>query len=97
MFAMRVQTDAAKYPVDYASVVAFSTRQAFASMEITLSGTGSDANLQDIKVFTKDAAVDDQGSSREGVMSSVDSLYSIMPMLIYTNPNLGNYGLASLL
>lgn len=32
-----------------------------------------------------------------GVLSTVDSLYSIMPMLIYTNPNLGNYGLASLL
>ena len=28
-------------------------------------------------------------------MSSVDSLYSIMPMLIYTNPNLGNYALSS--
>ncbi|CAE6448516.1 unnamed protein product [Rhizoctonia solani] len=96
-FDTKVQTDAAKYPADYASVVAFTTRQAFASMEITLSGTGSGANLQDIKVFTKDAAVDDQGSSREGVLSSVDSLYSIMPMLIYTNPNLGNYGLASML
>ncbi|KAG8690325.1 hypothetical protein FRC11_012402, partial [Ceratobasidium sp. 423] len=96
-FDTKVQTDAAKYPADYAAVVAFSTRQAFASAEITLGGTGSSANLQDIKVFTKDAAVDDQGSSREGVMSSVDSLYSIMPMLIYTNPNLGNYGLVSLL
>ncbi|KAH7339836.1 hypothetical protein B0J17DRAFT_627866 [Rhizoctonia solani] len=96
-FDNKVQTDAAKYSPDYASVVAFSTRQAFASMEITLSGTGSGANLQDIKVFTKDAAVDDRGSSREGVLSSVDSLYSIMPMLIYTNANLGNYGLASLL
>ncbi|CAE6514158.1 unnamed protein product, partial [Rhizoctonia solani] len=115
----KVQTDAAKYSADYASVVAFSTRQAFASMEITLSGTGSGANLQDIKafasmeitlsgtgsganlqdikVFTKDAAVDDKGSSREGVLSTVDSLYSIMPMLIYTNANLGNYALASLL
>ncbi|KAH7306043.1 DUF1793-domain-containing protein, partial [Rhizoctonia solani] len=87
-FDNKVQTDAAKYSPDYASVVALSTRQAFASMEITLSGTGSGANLQDIKVFTKDAA---------GVLSSVDSLYSIMPMLIYTNANLGNYGLASLL
>ncbi|KAH7339830.1 hypothetical protein B0J17DRAFT_376116 [Rhizoctonia solani] len=96
-FDNKVQTDAAKYSPDYASVVALSTRQAFASMEITLSGTGSGANLQDIKVFTKDAAVDDRGSSREGVLSSVDSLYSIMPMLIYTNANLGNYGLASLL
>ena len=64
-FDNKVQTDAAKYSADYASVVAFSTRQAFASMEITLSGTGSGANLQDIKVFTKDAAVGDQGSSSE--------------------------------
>ncbi|KAJ1304799.1 hypothetical protein OPQ81_005935 [Rhizoctonia solani] len=86
-FDNKVQTDAQKYSPDYASVVALSTRQAFASMEITLHGTGSNANLQDIKVFTKDAAVDDGGSS--------NSLYSIMPMLIYTNPNLGNYALAS--
>ncbi|KEP53543.1 putative glutaminase GtaA [Rhizoctonia solani 123E] len=96
-FDNKVQTDATKYSPDYASVVALSTRQAFASMEITLSGTGSGANLQDIKLFTKDAAVDDTGASREGVLSAVDSLYSMMPMLIYTNPNLGNYGLASLL
>ncbi|KDN49683.1 hypothetical protein RSAG8_01748, partial [Rhizoctonia solani AG-8 WAC10335] len=96
-FDNKVQTDATKYSPDYASVVALTTRQAFASMEITLGGTGSGANLQDIKMFTKDAAVDDTGASREGVLSTVDSLYSIMPMLIYTNPNLGNYGLASLL
>ncbi|CEL61135.1 hypothetical protein RSOLAG1IB_12393 [Rhizoctonia solani AG-1 IB] len=69
----------------------------FASIEITLNGAGSSADLQDIKLFTKDAAVDDTGASRDGVMSSVDSLYSIMPMLIYTNPNLGNYALASFL
>ncbi|CAE6445178.1 unnamed protein product, partial [Rhizoctonia solani] len=37
----RVQTDAAKYPPDYASVVALTTRQAFASIEITLNGAGS--------------------------------------------------------
>ncbi|KAF8684145.1 hypothetical protein RHS04_01442 [Rhizoctonia solani] len=94
-FDNRVQTDAARYSPDYASVVAFATRQAFASIEITLSGTGTAADLQDIKLFTKDAAVDNTGASREGVFSSVDSLYSIMPMLIYTNPNLGNYALAS--
>ncbi|KAF8745765.1 hypothetical protein RHS02_01031, partial [Rhizoctonia solani] len=94
-FDNRVQTDAARYSPDYASVVAFATRQAFASIEITLSGTGPAADLQDIKLFTKDAAVDDTGASRDGVFSSVDSLYSIMPMLIYTNPNLGNYALAS--
>ncbi|CAE6416156.1 unnamed protein product, partial [Rhizoctonia solani] len=52
----KVQADASKYPPEYASVVALSTRQAFASMEITLNGTGSAADLQDIKVFTKDAA-----------------------------------------
>ncbi|KDN49675.1 hypothetical protein RSAG8_01740, partial [Rhizoctonia solani AG-8 WAC10335] len=96
-FDNKVQTDATKYSPDYASVVALTTRQAFASMEITLGGTGSAANLQDIKMFTKDAAVGDTGASREGVLSTVDSLYSIMPMLVYTNPNLGNYGLASLL
>ncbi|CAE6438900.1 unnamed protein product [Rhizoctonia solani] len=96
-FDTKVQTDATKHSPDYASVVALSTRQAFASMEITLGGTGSGANLQDIKLFTKDAAIDDTGASREGVLSTVDSLYSMMPMLIYTNPNLGNYGLASLL
>ncbi|KAF8724482.1 hypothetical protein RHS02_08549, partial [Rhizoctonia solani] len=94
-FDNRVQTDAARYSPDYASVVALATRQAFASIEITLNGTGPAADLQDIKLFTKDAAVDDTGSSRDGVLSSVDSLYSIMPMLIYTNPNLGNYALAS--
>ncbi|CAE6513871.1 unnamed protein product [Rhizoctonia solani] len=96
-FDSKVQTDATKYSPDYASVVAFTTRQAFASMEITLGGTGSGADLQDIKLFTKDAAVDDTGASREGVLSAVDSLYSLMPMLIYTNPSIGNYGLASLL
>ncbi|CAE6513846.1 unnamed protein product, partial [Rhizoctonia solani] len=96
-FDSKVQSDATKYSPDYASVVAFSTRQAFASMEITLGGTGSGADLQDIKLFTKDAAVDDTGASREGVLSAVDSLYSLMPMLVYTNPSIGNYGLASLL
>ncbi|CUA66635.1 hypothetical protein RSOLAG22IIIB_00076 [Rhizoctonia solani] len=96
-FDNKVQTDATKYSPDYASVVAFTTRQAFASMEITLGGTGSGADLRDIKLFTKDAAVDDTGASREGVLSAVDSLYSLMPMLIYTNPSLGHYGLASLL
>ncbi|CAE6416192.1 unnamed protein product [Rhizoctonia solani] len=96
-FDNKVETDASKYSPDYAAVVALATRQAFASMEITLNGTGSAADLQDIKVFTKDAAVDDTGASRDGVLSSVDSLYSIMPMLIYTNPNLGNYALASFL
>ncbi|QRW21677.1 hypothetical protein RhiXN_06666 [Rhizoctonia solani] len=94
-FDNRVQDDAARYSPDYASVVALATRQAFASIEITLNGTGPAADLQDIKLFTKDAAVDNTGSSRDGVLSSVDSLYSIMPMLIYTNPNLGNYALAS--
>lgn len=98
---------------DYASILALSTRQAFASMEITLPGTGSGVDLQDVKIFTKDTAMD-QGSSSmfihssyhnkilitvpvSGVLSSVDSLYSIMPMLIYTNPNLGSYALSSLL
>ncbi|KAF8678281.1 hypothetical protein RHS04_05236 [Rhizoctonia solani] len=94
-FDNRVQDDAARYSPDYASVVALATRQAFASIEITLNGTGPAADLQDIKLFTKDAAVDNTGSSRDGVLSSVDSLYSIMTMLIYTNPNLGNYALAS--
>jgi hypothetical protein len=37
------------------------------------------------------------GTLVSGVFSTVDSLYSIMPMLIYTNPDLGNYALASLL
>ncbi|KAG9073508.1 hypothetical protein FS749_015069, partial [Ceratobasidium sp. UAMH 11750] len=95
-FDNKVQTDGTKISPDYASVLALSTRQAFASMEITLSGTGNAANLQDVKIFTKDMALD-SGSSMEGVLSTVDSLYSIMPMLIYTNPNLGNYALASLL
>ncbi|KAF8750951.1 hypothetical protein RHS01_08842 [Rhizoctonia solani] len=94
-FDNRIQNDAARYSPDYASVVALATRQAFASIEITLNGTGPAADLQDIKLFTKDAAVDDTGVGRDGVLSSVDSLYSIMPMLIYTNPNLGNYALAS--
>ncbi|KAG8753718.1 hypothetical protein FRC12_011450 [Ceratobasidium sp. 428] len=95
-FDNKVQTDGAKVSPDYASVVALGTRQAFASMEITLSGTGSGANLQDVKIFTKDTALDN-GSSMSGVFSTVDSLYAIMPMLIYTNPALGNYALASLL
>ncbi|KAF8750700.1 hypothetical protein RHS01_08849 [Rhizoctonia solani] len=95
-FDNRIQNDAARYSPDYASVVALATRQAFASIEITLNGTGPAADLQDIKLFTKDAAVNDIGIAvRDGVFSSVDSLYSIMPMLIYTNPNLGNYALAS--
>lgn len=111
-FDTKVQTDTEKISPDYASVIALSTRQAFASMEITLSGTGSDADLQDIKLFTKDTVMDQGSSSKisftsqplnpnfelvNGVHSNVDALYSIMPMLIYTNPNLGNYGLASLL
>ncbi|KAG9123840.1 hypothetical protein FRC07_013798 [Ceratobasidium sp. 392] len=95
-FDNKVQTDGAKVSPDYASVLALGTRQAFASMEITLAGTGSGADLQDVKIFTKDTALDD-GSSMSGVFSSVDSLYAIMPMLIYTNPALGNYALASLL
>ncbi|KAG8747805.1 hypothetical protein FRC10_011250 [Ceratobasidium sp. 414] len=95
-FDNQVQTDGTKISPDYASVLALSTRQAFASMEITLSGIGSAANLQDVKIFTKDMALDD-GSSTDGVFSTVDSLYSIMPMLVYTNPSLGNYALASLL
>lgn len=61
-FDTKVQTDAEKVSPDYASVVALGTRQAFASMELTLSGVGSDANLEDIKLFTKDTAID-QGSS----------------------------------
>lgn len=95
-FDTKVQTDGAKVSPDYASILALSTRQAFASMEITLPGTGSGVDLQDVKIFTKDTAMD-QGSSMSGVLSSVDSLYSIMPMLIYTNPNLGSYALSSLL
>ncbi|QRV79596.1 glutaminase GtaA [Ceratobasidium sp. AG-Ba] len=95
-FDNKVQSDGAKISADYASVLALSTRQAFASMEITLAGTGSAANLQDVKIFTKDLALDG-GSSMSGVFSTVDSLYAIMPMLVYTNPSLGNYALASLL
>ncbi|GAB1524999.1 hypothetical protein RhiTH_008155 [Rhizoctonia solani] len=64
-FDNRVQDDAARYSPDYASVVALATRQAFASIEITLNGTGPAADLQDIKLFTKDAAVDNTGSSSE--------------------------------
>ncbi|KAF8609026.1 hypothetical protein BDV93DRAFT_466201 [Ceratobasidium sp. AG-I] len=96
LFDNKVQTDGTKVSPDYASVLALGTRQAFASMEITLPGVGSEVDLQDVKIFTKDTATD-QGSSMSGVFSSIDSLYSIMPMLIYTNPKLGNYALSSLL
>lgn len=61
-FDTKVQTDGAKVSADYASILALSTRQAFASMEITLPGAGSEVDLQDVKIFTKDTAMD-QGSS----------------------------------
>ncbi|CAE6470684.1 unnamed protein product [Rhizoctonia solani] len=80
---------------DYMGVLSASTFQAFASMEFTVSTATK--SIQDPKLFIKDSAVQEDGSSMPGAFTSVNSLYSIMPMFIYTNPRLGNYGLRSLL
>ncbi|KEP53542.1 putative glutaminase GtaA [Rhizoctonia solani 123E] len=77
---------------DYMGVLSASTLQAFASMELTVSTATK--SIQDPKLFIKDSAVQEDGSS---IFTSVNSLYSIMPMFIYTNPRLGNCGLRSLL
>ncbi|KAF8750751.1 hypothetical protein RHS01_08854 [Rhizoctonia solani] len=78
-------------------VISASTLQAFASMELTIPDGTKSIQDSDIKLFIKDMATEEDGTSMPGVFSSVNSLYSIMPMLIYTNPMLGNYGLRTIL
>ncbi|KAG8708671.1 hypothetical protein FRC11_006266 [Ceratobasidium sp. 423] len=94
-FGAKIITEGEEISPDYMSVLSASTLQAFAGIELTVPRATKD--IQDTKLFIKDSAMKEDGSSMPGVFSSVNSLYSIMPMLIYTNPRLGSYGLKSLL
>ncbi|KAG8714064.1 hypothetical protein FRC08_012425 [Ceratobasidium sp. 394] len=87
----KIQNDAAAIHADYASIVALSTRQAFAAVEITLSKSASGSyNTSDVKIFMKEI-------SSNGNMNTVDVIFPAWPVYLYLNPDFGRRLLEPLL
>ena len=82
-FDAKVKTDASKISSDYADIVALSVRQAFGSIEITVSkDSGGNFNTSDIMTFMKEV-------SSDGNTNTVDVIFPAWPIFLYTNPTLG--------
>ncbi|KAG9084530.1 hypothetical protein FS749_005150 [Ceratobasidium sp. UAMH 11750] len=87
----KIQNDAAAIHADYASIVALSTRQAFAAVEITSSKSAFGSyNTSDVKIFMKEI-------SSNGNMNTVDVIFPAWPVYLYLNPDFGRRLLEPLL
>ncbi|PIL37079.1 hypothetical protein GSI_00771 [Ganoderma sinense ZZ0214-1] len=82
-FDAKVKADASKISSDYADIVALSVRQAFGSIEITVSKDSSgNFNTSDVMTFMKEI-------SSDGNTNTVDVIFPAWPIFLYTNPALG--------
>ena len=82
-FDAKVKADASKTSSDYADIVALSIRQAFGSIEITVSKDSNGGfNTSDIMTFMKEI-------SSDGNTNTVDVIFPAWPVFLYTNPALG--------
>ncbi|KAH9938228.1 DUF1793-domain-containing protein [Fomitopsis serialis] len=89
-FDAQISSDASKISSDYADWVALAVRQAFGSIEFTISKDSSgNFNTSDIMTFMKEI-------SSDGNVNTVDVIYPAWPIFLYTNPAIGKYLLLSL-
>ncbi|KAG8808169.1 hypothetical protein FRC17_004075 [Serendipita sp. 399] len=79
----KISADAAGVSSNYASIVALSIRQAFATFEITISKKSDGSwDLEDTLVFMKEI-------SSNGNTNTVDVIFPAWPLFLYANPTLG--------
>ncbi|CAA7259876.1 unnamed protein product [Cyclocybe aegerita] len=89
-FDAKVQNDANKISADYTGIVELSIRQAFGTIEFTISKNANGSfNANDILVLMKEI-------SSNGNMNTVDVIFPAWPLFLYTNPAIGKYLLEAL-
>ncbi|EIW78712.1 DUF1793-domain-containing protein [Coniophora puteana RWD-64-598 SS2] len=90
-FDAKVKSDASAISDHYYALVALTIRQAFGGLELTL-GKNSDGswNTDNPYLFLKEI-------SSDGNMQTVDVMFPMWPLVLYTNPTLGKYLLKPLL
>ncbi|KAJ3498050.1 hypothetical protein NLJ89_g10269 [Agrocybe chaxingu] len=89
-FDTKVQNDANKVSADYTGIVELSIRQAFGTIEFTISKNADGSfKADDILVFMKEI-------SSNGNMNTVDVIFPAWPLFLYTNPAIGKYLLEAL-
>ncbi|KAJ3515450.1 hypothetical protein NLJ89_g1756 [Agrocybe chaxingu] len=93
-FDTKVQNDANKISADYTGIVELSIRQAFGTIEFTISKNADGSfNANDIRPRKqlRYLTLCQSEISSNGNMNTVDVIFPAWPLFLYTNPAIGKY------